>query len=131
MPFAMAEDGYLPHSLTRKDARYGTPWVAIVVSAVIYGVLAWQSLAQLISIYIWLRSATTVLTVLSALKLRRSRPEMPRAFVIPGGRWGLIYVVAAPVVMALLALLGSDRFGMVGGAIAMLLGPAVYLLLRK
>jgi amino acid transporter len=130
MPFAMAEDGYLPKVLTRRHHRYATPWVAIVVSAVIYGVLAWQSLAQLISIYIWLRSATTVLTVLSAWKLRRTRPDMPRAFVIPGGHSGLIYVVAAPVVMAILALLGSDRFGMIGGAIAMLFGPAAYLLLR-
>jgi amino acid transporter len=126
MPFAMAEDGYLPAALTRKHSRYGTPWMAIVVSAVIYALLAWQSLAQLISVYIWLRSATTVLTVLSAWKLRRTRPEMPRAFVIPGGRVGLFYVVAAPVVMSLVALLGSDRFALIGGAVAMVLGPVVY-----
>jgi amino acid transporter len=126
MPFAMAEDGYLPAALTRKHSRYGTPWIAIVVSAVIYALLAWQSLAQLISVYIWLRSATTVLTVLSAWKLRRTRPEMPRAFVIPGGRVGLFYVVAAPVVMSLVALLGSDRFALIGGAVAMVLGPVVY-----
>jgi amino acid transporter len=126
MPFAMAEDGYLPAALTRKHSRYGTPWLAIVVSAVIYALLAWQSLAQLISVYIWLRSATTVLTVLSAWKLRRTRPEMPRAFVIPGGRVGLFYVVAAPVVMSLVALLGSDRFALIGGAVAMVLGPVVY-----
>jgi amino acid transporter len=126
MPFAMAEDGYLPAALTRKHSRYGTPWLAIVVSAVIYAALAWQSLGQLISVYIWLRSATTVLTVLSAWKLRRTRPEMPRAFAIPGGRAGLLYVVAAPVVMALVALLGSDRFALIGGAIAMALGPIVY-----
>ena len=126
MPFAMAEDGYLPAALTRKHSRYGTPWLAIIVSAIIYGLLAWQSLGQLISVYIWLRSATTVLTVLSAWKLRRSRPEMPRAFVIPGGTMGLLYVVAAPVVMAMVALLGSDRFALVGGAIAMVLGPMVY-----
>jgi len=126
MPFAMAEDGYLPAALTRKHSRYGTPWLAILVSAIIYALLAWQSLGQLISVYIWLRSATTVLTVLSAWKLRRARPEMPRAFVIPGGRMGLIYVVAAPVVMALAALLGSDRFALIGGAIAMVLGPMVY-----
>ena len=93
MPFAMAEDGYLPAALTRKHSRYGTPWLAIVVSATIYALLAWQSLGQLISVYIWLRSATTVLTVLSARKLRRTRPGMPRAFVIPGGRVGLLYVV--------------------------------------
>jgi amino acid transporter len=131
MPFAMAEDGYLPAALTRKHSRYGTPWLAIVVSAVIYALLAWQSLGQLISVYIWLRSATTVLTVLSAWKLRRTRPEMPRAFVIPGGNLGLIYVVSAPVVMAMVALLGSDRFALIGGAIAMVLGPLVYGVLRR
>jgi len=126
MPFAMAEDGYLPQALTRKHPRYGTPWIAIIASAIIYSLLARQSLTQLISVYIWLRSATTVLTVVSAWKLRRTRPEMPRAFRIPGGKLGLIYVVGAPVVMALVALLGSDRFGMIGGAIAIVLGPAVY-----
>jgi amino acid transporter len=131
MPFAMAEDGYLPAALTRKHSRYGTPWLAIAVSAVIYGLLAWQSLGQLISVYIWLRSATTVLTVLSAWKLRRTRPDMARGFRIPGGDFGLFYVVAAPVVMALVALLGSDRFAVIGGAVAMVLGPAVYLIVRK
>jgi amino acid transporter len=130
MPFAMAEDGYLPAALTRKHSRYGTPWLAIAVSAIIYALLAWQSLGQLISVYIWLRSATTVLTVLSAWKLRRTRPDMPRAFLIPGGRMGLLYVVAAPVVMALVALLGSDRFAVIGGAIAMVLGPVVYAAVR-
>jgi len=101
------------------------------VSAAIYGLLAWQSLAELISVYIWLRSATTVLTVLSAWKLRRTHPELKRSFTIPGGRAGLLYVVCAPVVMAMVALLGSDRFGMIGGAVAIAGGPVVYGLLRK
>jgi amino acid transporter len=130
MPFAMAEDGYLPEVLTRRHRRYGTPWLAIVASAAIYALLAWQSLGQLISVYAWLRSGTTVLTVLSAWKLRRSQPEMKRVFVIPGGNTGLIYVVAAPVLMAAVALLGSDRFAVVGGAIAIVLGPIVYWALR-
>ena len=110
MPFAMAEDGYLPEILTRKHPRYGTPWLAIIVSAVIYALLAWRSLGEIISVYIWLRSATTVLTVLSAWKLRRTQPDLQRPFMIPGGRAGLLYVVAAPVLMAMVALLGSDRF---------------------
>jgi amino acid transporter len=131
MPFAMAEDKYLPLALTRRHARYGTPWLAIVASAVIYALLAWQSLAQLISIYIWLRSATTLLTVLSAWKLRRTQPQMKRSFVVPGGRAGLLYVVGAPVVMAMVALLGSDRFALIGGAIAIVLGPVVYGLIRS
>src|SRR5436309_6146268 len=124
MPFAMAEDGYLPELLTRKHSRYGTPWLAIVVSALIYGALAWQSLGQLISVYIWLRSATTVLTVLSAWKLRRAKPDLPRSFVVPGGKLGLVYVVGAPVLMAVVALLGAQNsFAYYGGVIAILLGP--------
>jgi amino acid transporter len=131
MPFAMAEDGYLPKVLTQKHSRYGTPWLAIVVSAVIYGSLAWRSLADLISIYIWLRSATTVLTVLSAWKLRRTQPALKRSFTIPGGRAGLLYVVGAPVLMALVALVGGDKFATIGGAIALAVGPVVYGILTK
>jgi amino acid transporter len=131
MPFAMAEDGYLPDILTRKHLRYGTPWLAIIASALIYALLAWQSLGQLISVYIWLRSATTVLTVLSVWKLRRTQPELKRSFTIPGGRAGLFYVVSAPVLMAIVALLGGDRFATVGGAIALILGPIVYALLKR
>ncbi|HEV3512548.1 MAG TPA: APC family permease [Candidatus Sulfotelmatobacter sp.] len=130
MPFAMAEDGYLPDALTRKHSRYGTPWLAIVASAVIYALLAWQSLGQLISVYIWLRSATTVLTVLSGWKLRRTRPELARSFIVPGGQAGLLYVVAAPVLMAIVALLGGDRFATIGGVIAIVLGPVIYALIR-
>jgi amino acid transporter len=130
MPFAMAEDGYLPDILTRKHARYGTPWIAIVASAVIYSLLAWQSLGRLISVYVWLRSATTVLTVLSAWHLRRRKPDLPRSFVVPGGALGMLYVVGAPVLMAIVALLGGDRTATIGGAIAMALGPIVYVTLN-
>jgi amino acid transporter len=131
MPFAMAQDGYLPKVLARKHARFGTPWLAIVLSAAIYALLAWRSLADLISVYIWLRSATTVLTVLSAWKLRRTQPELKRSFTIPGGRAGLMYVVCAPVVMAVVALLGSDRFGLIGGATAIAVGPVTYSIVRR
>ncbi len=131
MPFAMAEDGYLPAALTRVHPRYRTPWIAIIVSATVYGLLAVQTLTQLISVYNWLRVATTIMTVLAAWKLRRKSPEMHRPFVIPGGRTGLIYTVAAPVVMGGVALLGSDRYGVIGGALALGLGPVVYIALRS
>lgn len=131
MPFAMAEDGYLPRVLTRVHPRYGTPWIAIIVSAVIYGLLAVQTLTELIAIYIWLRIATTVLTVLSAWQLRRKKPEMARPFVIPGGHKGLLYAVIAPIVMSAVALLGSDRYGTIGGLLGLALGPVVYVALKR
>ncbi|HUJ96042.1 MAG TPA: APC family permease [Terriglobales bacterium] len=130
MPFAMAEDGYLPHALTGMHRRYGTPWIAIIVSAVIYGLFATLSLVQLIVIYSWLRVATTVMTVLAGWQLRRKRPEMKRSFLIPGGQAGLIYSVVAVIIMSAVALIGSDPYGLRWGVPALLLGPVVYWLLR-
>jgi amino acid transporter len=131
MPFAMAEDGYLPRILTGKHPRYGTPWIAIVTSSAVYALLAIHSLLQLIAIYNWLRVATTVMTVLAAWQLRRRKPDMPRPFLIPGGRTGLFYCVVAVIIMSAVALLGSDRYGLIWGPVALAVGPVVYFALRR
>jgi amino acid transporter len=127
----MAEDGYLPHALTGKHPRYGTPWIAIIASSAVYALLAIHSLLQLIAIYNWLRVATTVMTVLAAWQLRRKKPDMPRPFVIPCGRTGLLYCVVAVIIMSAVALLGSDRYGMIWGPVALAVGPVVYFGLRR
>ena len=131
MPFAMAEDGYFSDFLSRRHPRFGTPWIAILLSAGIYCTLAWVSFTQLIAVYAWLRIATSVLTVLSAWELRRTRPEMPRAFRVPWGKAGLMYTVAAPIAMSAVALLASDRFGLMWGPVVLVLGVAAYTVFRR
>lgn len=131
MPFAMSEDGYLPPRLSQTHSRFGTPWLAIAISAAVYCLLAWHSLAQLISVYIWLRIATSIMTVLSAWRLRRTRPDMPRAFRIPWGRKGLAYAVIAPLLMSGIAMIASDKFALRWGPVALLLGPLAYIIARR
>lgn len=131
MPFAMAEDGYLPPALTRLHSRYGTPWLAILVSSGVYCLLAWNSLTQLISVYVWLRIATSILTVLAAWQLRRRQPDLTRPFRIPWGKRGLAYAVLAPLVMSGVALLGSDRFALRWGPVAIAAGPLAYVVFRR
>ena len=130
MPFTLAEDGYLPQFLTRRHPRYGTPWIAILISAAIYASLALHSLGELISIYAWLRGATTVLTVLSAWGLRRKRPDLPRAFRVPGGSVGLVYVITMPLVMTCVALRYSASIAMHWGPWALAAGPVVYFVVK-
>lgn len=139
MPFAMAEDGFLPRTLTRLHPRFGTPAVSIIVSGFICAALAIFSLTQLIAVYAWLRVATSVMTVLSAWKLRHLQPEMPRPFLIPGGTKGLAYVVAAPVILAIVAVVGSvganfqagNRVVLFFAPGLILLGPLAYLIYRS
>jgi amino acid transporter len=131
MPFAMADDGYLPRGLARVHPRYGTPARAIVVSALLCALCAVDTLAEIISVYIWLRIAVTVLTVLACWRLRRTRPELPRTFRIPGGRAGLACAVGAPVLMSIVALVGSDPFALRWGPVALLVGLAAYPIARR
>jgi amino acid transporter len=131
MPFAMAEDGYLSPFLTRIHPKFGTPWLAILLSSAIYALLAWKSLTELISVYVWLRIATSLLTVLSAWQLRRKQPDLARVIRIPWGRKGLAYAVLAPVLMSGVALIASDKFALRWGPVALLLGPLVYPLFRR
>ncbi len=131
MPSAMAEDGYLPPVFAAKHPKFGTPWIAILISSAIYAVLAFHTLAQLLTVYVWLRTLVTVLTVLSAWRLRTKFPEMKRPFVIPGGRAGLLYVVIAPILMGILALVCSDPFALKWGPVPVLLGVAAYFVFPK
>jgi amino acid transporter len=131
MPFAMADDGYLPRSLARVHPVYGTPALAIAVSAVLCAVFAVDTLAEIISVYIWLRIGVTLLTVLSCWRLRYTRPEMTRTFRIPGGRAGLACAVGAPVLMSIVSLVGSDPFALRWGPVALLIGLAAYPFARR
>ncbi len=73
------------------------------------------------------------MTVLSAWGLRHKRPDLPRAFRIPGGRLGLAYVVALPVVMTCIVIYTlrySDPISLRWGPWALAAGPVVYLVVK-
>lgn len=131
MPSTMAEDGYLPAAFSARHPRYGTPWIAIIASSVVYALLAQKTMVQLLTVYVWLRIAVTVLTVLASWRLRETKPEMPRPFRIPWGGTGLFYVVAAPLVMSVVALAGSDPFARKWGPVPVLLALPMYFVIRR
>jgi amino acid transporter len=131
MPSTMAEDGYLPAVFAAKHPRYGTPWIAILASSAVYALLAQKTLAQLLTVYIGLRIAVTVMTVLAAWRLRKTKPDLVRPFRIPWGRAGLLYVVVAPLAMSVVAVAGSDPFARRWGPLPLLLGPLMYFAIRK
>ena len=131
MPSSMAEDGYLPPLFAAKHKKFGTPWIAILISSAIYALLAFRTLAQLLTVYVWLRILVTALTVLAAWRLRKARPEMKRPFRIPWGGAGLAYVVIAPLAMSAVALVGSDKFALKWGPVPVALGVMAYFVFPK
>jgi len=126
--FAMARDGLLPVGLSKVHPKFGTPHVITMITgiavAIIAGLVDLETLADLVNIGTLF---AFILVSVGVVLLRRSRPDLPRAFRVP----------AAPVVATLavlsclylmLNLLGETwvRFG-----IWMLLGFVVYFLYGK
>jgi amino acid transporter len=127
LPFAMAEDGYFHRALARLHPRLGTPARAIVLSVLICAALAVFTVTQLIAIYAWLRVATSVMTLLSLWRLRHAAPELPRRFLVPGGRFGIATVVVLPILFFAWALINSDPQSRLWGPLCLALGPMAYI----
>lgn len=83
--FAMSRDHLLPPPLARVHPRFGTPWVITVVVAgavaLLAGFVPLSALSELVSIGTLF---AFVVVCLGVLVLRRTRPDLPRAFRTPG-----------------------------------------------
>jgi APA family basic amino acid/polyamine antiporter len=93
--FAMSRDHLLPPVIGRVHRRYRTPYrITIgtgIVVAVLAGFLPLSALAELVNIGTLF---AFVLVSIGVLVLRRTRPDLPRAFRVPG-------VPVLPIVSAL------------------------------
>src|SRR5207245_2026532 len=78
LPYVLARDHAMPRWLGAVDARFGTPWTAVVVSAALYAAFAVFSFKELIVLNIWLYSLSLLVELAAFVRLRVSAPAMPR-----------------------------------------------------
>jgi amino acid transporter len=135
VPYAMAEDGMMPHWLNKVHPKHGTPWVSIVICGVIYMIFATSAFQSLVVIDVFLNMLVLMVEIFALIALRIKKPELPRTKV-PGGILGLIYIVAAPLFIVVLAITSqvaeSGWESSIGwGLIAMAVGAVLYFPIRK
>jgi amino acid transporter len=131
LPYVLGRDGLMPRVFTTIHGRFGTPWVAVVVSAACYAAFAAFSFKELIVLNIWLYSLSLLVELAAFARLRAAAADLPRPWRVPGGRAGAIVVVALPAACALLAMATAGWLNTATGIAAALTGPVAYLLLRR
>lgn len=99
IPFALADDGYLPPRLTHIHPKWNTPWISIALSCVICNVFAWGGFEDLVVIDVIVYTAAIVLQMLALVNLRRRHPDLARPFRIKGGWPAVAAVVLVPSVV--------------------------------
>lgn len=112
--YAMSIDGMLPRFLSQVSPRFHTPVNAIVITGVTIAVMAGffplGTLAELVNVG---TLAAFVLVSLAVIVLRRSHPNLPRPFVIPGGMTiPLLGIIFCGGLMAFLPAETWFRFGL-------------------
>ncbi|CAA9296726.1 MAG: hypothetical protein AVDCRST_MAG77-5641 [uncultured Chloroflexi bacterium] len=107
VPFVMAADGYLPAALTRIHPRYGTPWVSVLLCAVIYTIFSFADFPALVVIDVILYGAALAMEKIALLVLRARLPHAPRPYRIPGGWPGAILVSLLPTALSIVAVVAT------------------------
>ncbi|MCP8306324.1 MAG: amino acid permease [archaeon] len=108
----VANDGYLPPTL-RKVNRKGVQTNILFVQAIIVSILSLVFLLMpTVSASYWILTILTTQVYLlmyfimfvSAIKLRYSKPDTPRAYKIPGGKFGMWMVAGIGIVACVFAI---------------------------
>jgi amino acid transporter len=130
LPYVLARDGFLPAAVGGIHPRFGTPWVALVLSSLLYAAFAVFSFKELIVLNVWLYSISLLVELGAFVWLRVREPEMARPWRVRGGLPIALVVAGVPAMLALLALATAGWLNTMAGLIAALTGPAVYAGLR-
>jgi amino acid transporter len=134
VPFAMAEDGMMPKFMVKVHGKYGTPWVSILICAVIYSIFSLSAFAALVVIDVFLNMIVLMAEFFALWKLRFTMRDLPRKKV-PGGWFGLVLVTIAPAFVIILAIYSQfveEGMSSISWAlVAMVIGAVLYFPIRK
>jgi len=132
LPFAMAEDGFFPKWIAKRNYRWGTPHFSLFSCSLIYSLFCLMDFKKLVVINVFIYSTALILQFIALIKLRCDMPMLPRPFKIPGGWLGIILATGSVVTFALICFVSflsgtGDSWKQVAIAAGMLMtGPLVY-----
>lgn len=136
VPYAMAEDGFLPPAFVRVHGNTGVPWVSVVVCAAAWTLCLPLGFERLVQIDICLYGVSLLLEFAALIVLRLREPGLERPYRAPGGLAGAVALAVGPTLLLGLAFVRgrSEMAGPVSSVTVavglMLAGIGVYFLRR-
>ncbi len=134
IPFALAEDGMMPKFMVKVHSKYGTPWVSILIVAIIYSVFSLSAFQALVVIDVFLNMLVLLACFFALWVMRFKDPDRPRQKV-PGGWVGLVLITVSMTAIVVLAIVFNyldTGFDSISWAIyAMIIGAILYFPIRK
>lgn len=106
LPSAMANDGFLPKILTKKN-KYNVPVYSLVIAGGAAALFSRWSLGKLMVVDILLYTLGISLEFVALVVLRNKEPNLVRPYKIPFNRLGLIIMSIFPILLGLIVAISS------------------------
>ncbi len=107
VPEVMAADRFLPTALSKVHPRFGTPYISILVCALVVSGMIFWSFESLIVIDVTLYGAGLFLEFVALIAMRVKAPDAPRSFKIKLGVPALCAMYSLPIAVYTIALSGA------------------------
>ncbi len=107
VPQVMSEDKLLPAKIHELHQRFKTPYISIIICAVVVSFMILWTFQDLIVIDVTLYGAGLFLEFITLIKLRIKSPYVHRPFRIPLNTTWLCVMLILPVVVFFIALSGA------------------------
>jgi amino acid transporter len=111
LPPVLAEDGYLPAFVARRNPKTGAPQVSILLCAIAWGLALNLGFKRLILLDLLFYGFSLVLEFIALVVLRVREPGLRRPYRVPGGLAGAALAGVAPTFLILLALIRNGNEG--------------------
>jgi amino acid transporter len=123
LPLVMARDGFLPGIFTRTN-RAGVPWVAIVVSAILWAACYPLGFERSLILDVFLTGLSILLEFWALAALRIREPGLVRPYRVPGGTAGVVLIGLPPLALVI-ATLVRNKQEMIGSTSELTVGLGV------
>ncbi len=114
LPYAMALDGMLPQAFAKLTRKTRVPWISVVVLATAWALCLGMGFERLVTIDILIYGSSLLLEFVALAVLRFTRPDLPRAFKVPGGKAGAILIGVCPMLLLGLSVYGTESERILG-----------------
>ena len=104
LPAVMAADGFLPRIFTRRSARTGVPWVAVIACAIAWAACLPLGFLRLLILDVLLTGLSILLEFWALVALRVREPNLPRPYRVPGGTLGAVAIGVPPLTLMALGM---------------------------
>jgi amino acid transporter len=131
IPFIMAEDHLFPKFYSKLHPKYGTPYISIIIMAVINAILCTGSFSNLIVFDVFLIMFYTIMIMIAFVVLRVREPNLERPFRVKGGTFAAGALITPAIIIAIIALCTNDKAHVIGGLLGLASGPIAYIIFKK